>query len=103
MKCLTSIGIRATKRWPSRSTFPFQVKKPFIDPFSKKKSLIQHYFYFPGYIIHESASWSSVHKRWFFLPRRESKERYDEKLDESRGTNLMLTADEEFSDIKVIY
>ena len=54
-----------------------------------------------GYIIHESASWSSVHKRWFFLPRRESKDRYDEKLDESRGTNLMLTADEEFSDIKV--
>ncbi|KAK4026327.1 soluble calcium-activated nucleotidase 1 [Daphnia magna] len=55
---------------------------------------------FPGYIIHESVSWSSVHKRWFFLPRRESKDRYDEKLDESRGTNLMLTADEEFSDIK---
>jgi hypothetical protein len=35
------------------------------------------------------------------LPRRESKDRYDEKLDESRGSNLMLTADEEFSDIKV--
>ena len=56
---------------------------------------------FAGYIIHESAGWSSVHKRWFFLPRRESKERYDEKLDESRGTNLMLSADEEFADIQV--
>ena len=55
---------------------------------------------FPGYVIHESCSWSSVHKRWFFLPRRESRDRYDEKLDESRGSNLMLTADEEFSDIK---
>lgn len=55
---------------------------------------------FPGYLIHESACWSEVHKRWFFLPRRESKERYDDVLDESRGSNLMLIADEEFLDIK---
>lgn len=42
-----------------------------------------------------------MHKRWFFLPRRESKERYDDVLDESRGSNLMLIADEDFLDIKV--
>jgi len=43
-----------------------------------------------------------VHKKWFFLPRRESKERYDETLDESRGTNLMLVADEDFSNVEVV-
>jgi soluble calcium-activated nucleotidase 1 len=30
----------------------------------------------PGYVIHESACWSDVHSRWFFLPRRASHERY---------------------------
>lgn len=29
----------------------------------------------PGYIIHESASWSDVHQKWFFLPRRASDKR----------------------------
>lgn len=29
----------------------------------------------PGYIIHEAACWSHVHRRWFFLPRRASKDR----------------------------
>ena len=28
----------------------------------------------PGYIVHESACWSDVHEKWFFLPRRASKE-----------------------------
>ena len=35
------------------------------------------------------------------MPRRESRERYDDKLDETRGTNLMLIADETFTDIQV--
>lgn len=29
----------------------------------------------PGYMIHESVVWSSIHKKWFFMPRRCSKER----------------------------
>lgn len=29
----------------------------------------------PGYMIHESGVWSDIHKRWYFLPRRCSKER----------------------------
>lgn len=29
----------------------------------------------PGYMIHESGVWSSMHKKWFFLPRRCSKEK----------------------------
>ena len=54
-----------------------------------------------GYIIHESAVWSDIHRRWFFLPRRASKETYEEKADESRGTNLLFTADEHFQDVQV--
>ncbi len=30
---------------------------------------------FPGYLIHESAVWSSAKKKWIFLPRRASTSR----------------------------
>ncbi|XP_041853456.1 soluble calcium-activated nucleotidase 1 isoform X2 [Melanotaenia boesemani] len=55
----------------------------------------------PGYFIHESAAWSDTLQRWFFLPRRESKERYEETADERRGTNLVLSCSPDFSDIHV--
>ncbi|XP_060562090.1 soluble calcium-activated nucleotidase 1-like [Ruditapes philippinarum] len=55
----------------------------------------------PGYMIHEACVWSSIHQRWFFLPRRASTERYDEVADEKRATNLMLTASDDFSKIEV--
>ncbi|XP_017280939.1 soluble calcium-activated nucleotidase 1 isoform X2 [Kryptolebias marmoratus] len=55
----------------------------------------------PGYLIHESAAWSDNLQRWFFLPRRASKERYEETADERRGTNLVLSCSPDFSDIKV--
>lgn len=55
----------------------------------------------PGYIIHESAVWSDVHQKWFFLPRRASTDRYEETADERRATNLLFIADESFSDISV--
>lgn len=32
----------------------------------------------PGYLLHESASWSPINRKWYFLPRRCSKERYNE-------------------------
>ncbi len=41
--------------------------------------------YYPGYMIHESAQWSDVHQKWFFLPRRASTETYTEAADETRG------------------
>lgn len=56
---------------------------------------------YPGYVIHEAVQWSSVHKRWFFLPRRASNESYAEEADESRGTNVLISADENFTDFKV--
>ena len=52
-------------------------------------------------MIHESAMWSSTQGKWFFLPRRASKETYTEKDDERRATNLLFTADEDFSVIKM--
>uniref|UniRef100_A0A096MG43 Soluble calcium-activated nucleotidase 1 n=1 Tax=Poecilia formosa TaxID=48698 RepID=A0A096MG43_POEFO len=55
----------------------------------------------PGYFIHESAAWSDTLQRWFFLPRRASKERYEETADERRGTNLVLSCSPDFKDIKV--
>ncbi|KAM9744913.1 soluble calcium-activated nucleotidase 1 isoform 2-T2 [Menidia menidia] len=55
----------------------------------------------PGYFIHESAAWSDTLQRWFFLPRRASKERYEETADERRGTNLALSCSPDFKDIKV--
>lgn len=56
----------------------------------------------PGYLIHESGAWSEHNKRWFFLPRRCSKEKYNETLDESRGCNFLITADETFANIETI-
>ena len=57
---------------------------------------------FPGYMIHESGAWSDIHKKWFFLPRRCSHDRYNETTDETMSCNVLLTADENFVDIKVI-
>ncbi|KAF7667975.1 hypothetical protein LDENG_00038550 [Lucifuga dentata] len=55
----------------------------------------------PGYLIHESAAWSDTLQRWFFLPRRASKERYEETADERRATNLVLSCSPDFKDIVV--
>ncbi|KAJ8317874.1 hypothetical protein KUTeg_002965 [Tegillarca granosa] len=84
-----------------------------IGPHGDVKHLNWHNFYdemrvktgnvFPGYIIHESGVWSDVHQRWFFLPRRASKQKYEETADEKRATNLMIIADENFTNLEVRY
>jgi len=51
----------------------------------------------PVYVIHESAQWSAIHNKWFFLPRRASKEVYDENRDEYQGSNKLLSADSSFT------
>ncbi|OXU32053.1 hypothetical protein TSAR_002858 [Trichomalopsis sarcophagae] len=58
---------------------------------------------FPGYMIHESGAWSSIHRKWFFLPRRCSKEQYNETKDEMMSCNVLLTADETFVNIEVTH
>ena len=51
---------------------------------------------YPGYMIHEAIACSEHRKHWVILPRRVSKEPYDEKLDEQRGPNYVLLASEDF-------
>lgn len=58
---------------------------------------------YPGYIIHESGVWSDVHQKWFFLPRRASQESYDEISDEKRATNILVSADEHFTNVQYKY
>lgn len=53
-------------------------------------------------MVHESGVWSSVHNKWFFLPRRASKETYDDTLDERRAANVMIICDETFQKMEVI-
>jgi len=42
----------------------------------------------PGYIVHEAACYNPKYRNWWFLPRRHSHERYDEKADEHAGTDI---------------
>ena len=55
----------------------------------------------PGYMIHEAVRWNELERRWYFLPRRLSKAAYNDQEDEKRGTNIMMSMDESFGDIKV--
>jgi len=56
----------------------------------------------PGYMIHEAVCWSSVRQEWVFLPRRMSKEKYDDVTDERMGTNTMIITDQHFSNIRSV-
>lgn len=51
----------------------------------------------PGYLLHEAVCYNPANKLWYFMPRRESKEEYNEVKDEERGTNLVIAMDEEFN------
>ena len=50
-------------------------------------------------MIFESCVWNDLDKKWYFLPRRASRESYDEDLDEKRATNLLITADIDFQNV----
>jgi len=54
---------------------------------------------FPGYLLHEAVNWNPKTHQWVFLPRRFSDDPYDEVVDETKGTNLVLMASEDFSHI----
>lgn len=51
-----------------------------------------------GYIIHEAARWSDVHEHWFFLPRKASRQPYDEVKDARKCVNLMMAAPQALQD-----
>lgn len=58
--------------------------------------------HWPGYMIHESGVWSEIRRKWYFLPRRCSKEKYNETKDEHNGCNVLISADENFDSIDVV-
>jgi soluble calcium-activated nucleotidase 1 len=47
-----------------------------------------------GYMIHEGGRWSDIHGCWFFMPRKLSREPYDEVKDAAKCVNLMLACTE---------
>jgi len=54
----------------------------------------------PGYLLHESVTWSPHHRKWFVLPRRMSKTQYDEAEDERKGHNTIVVCSHDFSEIR---
>lgn len=54
---------------------------------------------YPGYLLHETVVWSPHARKWFILPRRVSNEAYNEDADERRGSNIIIMASHDFSDI----
>jgi len=50
-------------------------------------------------MIHESGQWSSSHQKWFFLPRKLSREVYDEVKDQAKCVNLILACGDGGSDV----
>jgi soluble calcium-activated nucleotidase 1 len=57
---------------------------------------------YPGYLLHEAVRWNASQRRWYFIPRRASELPYDEESDEERGTNFILSTDEDFGDVTVM-
>jgi len=57
----------------------------------------------PGYMVHEAVRFNPKNRRWYFLPRRASTEVYNDALDERRGTNLAISTNENFKDIKFFH
>ena len=56
----------------------------------------------PGYVMHEAIRWSPHMRKWVFMPRRISREVYDDKLDEKRGSNTVIIVDETFNEAKIV-
>jgi soluble calcium-activated nucleotidase 1 len=56
----------------------------------------------PGYVIHEAIRWSPQMRKWVFMPRRISKEKYDDEKDEKRGSNKVVIVDESFTNTKIV-
>eukprot|EP00941_MAST-03F_sp_MAST-3F-sp1_P004241 g4241.t1 len=55
-----------------------------------------------GYLWHEAIFWFAEEKKWVVLPRKASTSTpYSPKADETMGTNLLILASEDWSDIEV--
>jgi len=56
----------------------------------------------PGYVMHEAVLWSQHLAKWVFIPRRLSKEKYDEYIDENKGANKIVLVNEDFTEAEVV-
>jgi len=57
----------------------------------------------PGYLWHEAIIWDPELRKWLILPRKASeKEPYTPESDETRGTNILLLASEDFEQVEVM-
>lgn len=53
-------------------------------------------------MVHEAVEWSDYYNKWFMLPRRVSTHSYDDEDEVIRGSNKMIIASPDFTNIKVI-
>eukprot|EP01084_Bolivina_argentea_P188680 324733_1 len=58
---------------------------------------------FPGYLWIEAIEWSQIHRKWFIAPRYVSFDKYDSKLTENKGCNLLIVASEDFEWIELVW
>jgi len=56
----------------------------------------------PGYLVHEAIRWSPNMRKWVFMPRRVSRQTYNDVEDEKRGSNKIVIVDESFTDAKIV-
>lgn len=57
---------------------------------------------FPGYLMHEAVLWSQERRVWMFLPRRRSETSFNSHANERKGTNMIITASEDFKNITAV-
>eukprot|EP01130_Rhizamoeba_saxonica_P004659 TRINITY_DN1893_c0_g1_i2.p1 TRINITY_DN1893_c0_g1~~TRINITY_DN1893_c0_g1_i2.p1 ORF type:complete len:224 (-),score=53.34 TRINITY_DN1893_c0_g1_i2:310-981(-) len=57
---------------------------------------------YPSYMINEAIEWHPTLRKWIVLPRKVSYEPYNDALDETKGSNILLIADEHFKTIDVV-
>ncbi|VDM53439.1 unnamed protein product [Angiostrongylus costaricensis] len=55
-----------------------------------------------GYLSHEAVQWSPYHRKWFFLPRKESNTAYNKTQDEKKGTNLLIIGNPNLTQFEVV-
>jgi len=57
---------------------------------------------YPGYLLHEAVTFNPYTREWLFMPRRVSKEIYDEEKDEFRCSNIGFVVSEDFKKKEIL-
>ncbi len=95
------IPINDYQKWIKVISHTGQVKHlNWTDVYNRMRDVLGYSF--PGYLIHEACCWDEINRKWYFLPRKASKEAYDEKKNEICGTNLLISMDENLTNVNCI-